>query len=103
MSEPNHKYLSLPGDYGVLNPRSHSRVLWLLMYGFDIDLQWHMYYRGADFSDAVDAYVDIHAPQEILPQCVWGRLIARDDCAEILKRVDDLIEAEDAHISESPS
>ena len=98
MSEPNRKYLLLPGDYGALNPRSHSRVMWHLRLEISIDQDVHAFYRGADFADAADAFATFY---ECESEAVWGRLVTEPCLTPLLKQIDDLIEAEDAHISES--
>lgn len=89
-----------PFQLDVLNPRSHSRVLWLLAQGNPIDeLGDHAYYRGDNFADAIAAYVDFYPLK--MEENVWGKLIVGPELKRLLKLVDDIIEAEDAHISES--
>tara|TARA_R110000868_G_C10925360_1_gene765975 strand:+ start:341 stop:649 length:309 start_codon:yes stop_codon:yes gene_type:complete len=94
--QQNRNHLRLPSGYDVLSPRSHSRVLWHLMLPrSDGDL--YALYRGTDFADAADAFAEFNLYQ---PWEVWGKLITEPQLSCILKEIDDLIEAEDAHISE---
>lgn len=103
MNPFNRKHISLNKDYGVLNPRSHSRVIWRVIANVDGTPYFRMYYRGADFADAADAFVEHCALPYVTLDLVWGQLVLEPELTALLRRIDDAIEAEDAHILESPS